>query len=196
MSSYLIRNLSSTRYSNANSCLYDLAAVIVHHGNGMGSGMIEWRRECFLHNHWFVQDTTLHLRRTARPGLTSTTWMWRRRIGRMCRAPRPTSCSTSRGTSTEPWTAETGGGWDRPALMRLFSSFLQFELLLYIQSMPAGEGITLLSNICSHRCLQSWLKNGFLLFLYITDVILCNDVDVEWNQNARIKFQIMRPNAN
>ena len=39
MSSYLIRNLSSTRYSNANSCLYDLAAVIVHHGNGMGSGM-------------------------------------------------------------------------------------------------------------------------------------------------------------
>ena len=38
MSSYLIRNLSSTRYSNANSCLYDLAAVIVHHGNGMGSG--------------------------------------------------------------------------------------------------------------------------------------------------------------
>ena len=38
MSSYLIRNLSSTRFSNANSCLYDLAAVIVHHGNGMGSG--------------------------------------------------------------------------------------------------------------------------------------------------------------
>ena len=33
-------NVASTlcRYSNANSCLYDLAAVIVHHGNGMGSG--------------------------------------------------------------------------------------------------------------------------------------------------------------
>ena len=106
MSSYLIRNLSSTRYSNANSCLYDLAAVIVHHGNGMGSGMRELGRECFLHNQWIVKDTTLHLRRTARPGLTSTTWTWRRRISRMCRAPRPTSCSTSRGTSTEPWTAE------------------------------------------------------------------------------------------
>lgn len=38
MSQYLLRNLSSTRYSNANSSLYDLAAVIVHHGNGMGSG--------------------------------------------------------------------------------------------------------------------------------------------------------------
>ena len=38
MSNYLLRNLSSTRFSNANSCLYDLAAVIVHHGNGMGSG--------------------------------------------------------------------------------------------------------------------------------------------------------------
>ena len=38
MSHYLLRNLSSTRYSNANSYLYDLAAVIVHHGNGMGSG--------------------------------------------------------------------------------------------------------------------------------------------------------------
>ena len=39
MSNYLLRNLSSTRFSNANSCLYDLAAAIVHHGNGMGSGM-------------------------------------------------------------------------------------------------------------------------------------------------------------
>lgn len=38
MSQYLLRNLSSTRYSNANTCLYDLAAVIVHHGNGTGSG--------------------------------------------------------------------------------------------------------------------------------------------------------------
>ena len=38
MSNYLLRNLSSTRFSNANSCLYDLAAAIVHHGNGMGSG--------------------------------------------------------------------------------------------------------------------------------------------------------------
>ena len=38
MSPYLLRNLSTTRYSNNNTCLYDLAAVVVHHGNGMGSG--------------------------------------------------------------------------------------------------------------------------------------------------------------
>ena len=29
---------TGTRYANANSSLYDLAAVIVHHGTGAGSG--------------------------------------------------------------------------------------------------------------------------------------------------------------
>jgi len=38
MSGYLLKNLSGTRYSNAGSSLYDLAAVIVHHGTGAGSG--------------------------------------------------------------------------------------------------------------------------------------------------------------
>ncbi len=34
MSPYLLDNLHETRCSNAGSCLYDLAAVIVHHGSG------------------------------------------------------------------------------------------------------------------------------------------------------------------
>ena len=34
MSPYLLNNLHETRCSNAGSCLYDLAAVIVHHGSG------------------------------------------------------------------------------------------------------------------------------------------------------------------
>lgn len=38
MSSYLLNNLSGTRFSNSGSSLYDLAAVIVHHGTGAGSG--------------------------------------------------------------------------------------------------------------------------------------------------------------
>lgn len=38
MSGYLLKNLSGTRFSNAGSSLYDLAAVIVHHGTGAGSG--------------------------------------------------------------------------------------------------------------------------------------------------------------
>lgn len=38
MSSYLLNNLNGTRFSNAGSSLYDLAAVIVHHGTGAGSG--------------------------------------------------------------------------------------------------------------------------------------------------------------
>merc|ERR1712083_1295550 len=38
MSSYLPNNLSGTRFSNSGSSLYDLAAVIVHHGTGAGSG--------------------------------------------------------------------------------------------------------------------------------------------------------------
>lgn len=38
MSGYLLKNLSGTRFSNAGSPLYDLAAVIVHHGTGAGSG--------------------------------------------------------------------------------------------------------------------------------------------------------------
>ena len=56
MSSYLIRNLSSTRFSNANSCLYDLAAVIVHHGNGMGSGSF-LRMFFFVYFKFFNQTT-------------------------------------------------------------------------------------------------------------------------------------------
>merc|ERR1719370_2450847 len=38
MSNYLLNNLSGTRFSNSGSSLYDLAAVIVHHGTGAGSG--------------------------------------------------------------------------------------------------------------------------------------------------------------
>lgn len=38
MSSYLLSNLHETRCSIAGSSLYDLAAVIVHHGSGAGSG--------------------------------------------------------------------------------------------------------------------------------------------------------------
>jgi len=38
MSGYLLKNLSGTRHSNAGTSLYDLAAVIVHHGTGAGSG--------------------------------------------------------------------------------------------------------------------------------------------------------------
>merc|ERR1719481_247846 len=38
MSSYTLKNLSGTRFNNAGSSLYDLAAVIVHHGTGSGSG--------------------------------------------------------------------------------------------------------------------------------------------------------------
>ena len=38
MSNYLLNNLSGTRFSNSGSSLYDLAAVIVHHGSGAGSG--------------------------------------------------------------------------------------------------------------------------------------------------------------
>lgn len=38
MSDYLLKKLSGTRYANAGSSLYDLAAVIVHHGTGAGSG--------------------------------------------------------------------------------------------------------------------------------------------------------------
>lgn len=34
MSNYLLSNLHDTRCSNSGSCLYDLAAVIVHHGSG------------------------------------------------------------------------------------------------------------------------------------------------------------------
>ena len=34
MSSFLLDNLHETRCSNAASCRYDLAAVIVHHGSG------------------------------------------------------------------------------------------------------------------------------------------------------------------
>ena len=34
MTDYLLSNLHETRCSNAGSCLYDLAAVIVHHGSG------------------------------------------------------------------------------------------------------------------------------------------------------------------
>lgn len=34
MSSYLLSNLHGTRCSNSGSSLYDLAAVIVHHGSG------------------------------------------------------------------------------------------------------------------------------------------------------------------
>ena len=68
MSSYLIRNLSSTRYSNANSCLYDLAAVIVHHGNGMGSGVREWR-EIFLKYKRYNLSRTLHCICDEQPGL-------------------------------------------------------------------------------------------------------------------------------
>ena len=34
MSEYLLSNLHETRCSNAASCQYDLAAVIVHHGSG------------------------------------------------------------------------------------------------------------------------------------------------------------------
>lgn len=53
MSGYLLNNLSGTRYSNAGTSLYDLAAVIVHHGNGIGSG----HYTAFATNnkvfHWF-----------------------------------------------------------------------------------------------------------------------------------------------
>jgi len=39
MSGYLLKNLSGTRFSNGGTTsLYDLAAVIVHHGTGAGSG--------------------------------------------------------------------------------------------------------------------------------------------------------------
>lgn len=38
MSKYLLSNHHDTRCSNSGSCLYDLAAVIVHHGSGAGSG--------------------------------------------------------------------------------------------------------------------------------------------------------------
>jgi len=38
MSGYLLKNTSGTRFSDAGSPLYDLAAVIVHHGTGAGSG--------------------------------------------------------------------------------------------------------------------------------------------------------------
>lgn len=38
MSNYLLSNFNGTRFSNAGSSLYDLAAVIVHHGTGAGSG--------------------------------------------------------------------------------------------------------------------------------------------------------------
>ena len=34
MSQYLLSNLHETRCSNSGSSLYDLAAVIVHHGSG------------------------------------------------------------------------------------------------------------------------------------------------------------------
>lgn len=38
MSGYLLKNLSGTRLSSGGTSLYDLAAVIVHHGTGTGSG--------------------------------------------------------------------------------------------------------------------------------------------------------------
>ena len=38
MSSYVMQVQSGTRQASAGSALYDLAAVIVHHGSGTGSG--------------------------------------------------------------------------------------------------------------------------------------------------------------
>jgi ubiquitin carboxyl-terminal hydrolase 3 len=38
MNSYVLNNMHGTRNSNGGSNAYDLAAVIVHHGSGAGSG--------------------------------------------------------------------------------------------------------------------------------------------------------------
>ena len=90
MSQYLLRNLSSTRYSNANTCLYDLAAVIVHHGNGMGSGeqMMEFLDVVapfvilysiyrpFWYCHWFqFCFRPLHSICNQQPGLVQFQWL-------------------------------------------------------------------------------------------------------------------------
>ena len=44
MSSYLLSNLHGTRCSNSGSSLYDLAAVIVHHGSGWVGSIPNYRR--------------------------------------------------------------------------------------------------------------------------------------------------------
>jgi len=58
MSPYLLSNLHGTRCSNSGSHLYDLAAVIVHHGTGAGSG--HYTAFVVKDNHWFhFNDSTV-----------------------------------------------------------------------------------------------------------------------------------------
>lgn len=58
MTNYLLSNLHETRCSNAGSCLYDLAAVIVHHGTGAGSG--HYTAFVTKNNNWFhFNDSTV-----------------------------------------------------------------------------------------------------------------------------------------
>uniref|UniRef100_A0A0K2VCM1 Ubiquitin carboxyl-terminal hydrolase n=3 Tax=Lepeophtheirus salmonis TaxID=72036 RepID=A0A0K2VCM1_LEPSM len=58
MSDYLLTNLHETRCSNAGSSLYDLAAVIVHHGSGAGSG--HYTAFVIKNNNWYhFNDSTV-----------------------------------------------------------------------------------------------------------------------------------------
>eukprot|EP00096_Caligus_rogercresseyi_P009393 TRINITY_DN3185_c0_g1_i1.p1 TRINITY_DN3185_c0_g1~~TRINITY_DN3185_c0_g1_i1.p1 ORF type:complete len:547 (-),score=156.85 TRINITY_DN3185_c0_g1_i1:247-1887(-) len=58
MSDYLLSNLHETRCSNSGSSLYDLAAVIVHHGSGAGSG--HYTAFVTKNNHWYhFNDSTV-----------------------------------------------------------------------------------------------------------------------------------------
>jgi len=58
MSPFLLSNLHETRCSNSGSSLYDLAAVIVHHGSGAGSG--HYTAFVVKDNHWFhFNDSTV-----------------------------------------------------------------------------------------------------------------------------------------
>ena len=53
MSQYLLSNLHETRCSNSGSSLYDLAAVIVHHGSGYV------KKLCDLQDFFFLEKITL-----------------------------------------------------------------------------------------------------------------------------------------
>jgi len=58
MSPYLLSNLHETRCSNSGSSLYDLAAVIVHHGSGAGSG--HYTAFVVKDSHWYhFNDSTV-----------------------------------------------------------------------------------------------------------------------------------------
>ena len=125
MSQYLLRNLSSTRYSNANSCLYDLAAVIVHHGNGMGSGrVLSSHHDVTQVTMLSLQDTTQHSPTTARPGSTSTIAASRRQTSRPFRVQEHTFFSMSRGISTR-----VKLDWGQPRNLQLNVTLEYIQLL-------------------------------------------------------------------